>query len=330
MSEWHFLRPGWFLVLLLLIPAVWLLWQRQSAAAQWRAVIDPELLPHVLGDAALTRRRWPAVLLLIGGLLATIALAGPVWQRLPVPVSRAVQPLVIVLDLSRSMDAADVLPSRLTRARFKIEDVLRLNPDRQTGLVVFTQVPYTVSPITDDVATIRTFLPSLTTHVVPVQGANLTLALEKAAELVSNSGYASADILLLTDSSPDDEAISVAGRLASEGLQLAVLGVGTEEGAPVRLADGSLLKDARGNIVTPALQSASLQALASSVGGRYQELSNGDADLKALLPDAPDTLRADEAPDLMRRADQWIEYAPWLVPWLLLPALLLFRRGMVS
>ena len=330
MNEWHFLRPGWFALLLLLLPAVWMLWRREPGRAQWRAVVDPQLLPYVLGEGSTQRQRWPAIVLGLSGLLAIVMLAGPVWQRLPVPVTRAVQPLVIVLDLSRSMDAEDVRPSRLSRARFKVEDVLRLNPDRQTGLVVFSAVPYTVSPITDDVATIRAFLPSLTTDVVPVQGANIALALEKAAELISNSRYDRADILLVTDSAPEAGAEAVVSTLAGEGITLAVLSVGSREGAPVRLADGSLLKDASGSIVTPGVDIGALRSLASSGQGRFRELGNGDADLRALLPDAPQTTTTVQDEQVARRADQWVEYAPWLIPLLMVPALLLFRRGVVS
>ncbi|MDO6461135.1 VWA domain-containing protein [Granulosicoccaceae sp. 1_MG-2023] len=329
MAEWHFLRPAWFALLILLVPAVLLLWQRRTGAARWQGVIDPALMPYVLNSPAADRQRWPAVVLGVFGLAAIIALAGPVWQRLPVPLSRAVQPLVIVLDLSRSMDAADVRPSRLARARFKIDDVLRLNPDRQTGLVVFSEVPYTVSPITDDVATVATFLPSLTTDVVPVQGANTALALEKAAELIANSRYPKADILLISDSAPGEAALAVAGGLPAAGISLSVLGVGTAEGAPVRLSDGSLLKDADGAIVTPALAEQGLQALAAAAGGRYRRLGTGDADLRYLLPDAPVAVEAPQESQSARRADQWIEYAPWLLPLLMLPGLLLFRRGML-
>ena len=138
MTEFHFLRPLWLLAL----PAVALLviglLHAKRSSRSWAAVCDAPLLPFVLaGQREAPRRSLAPWLVGIAGSLLVIALAGPTWERLPQPVFRDQSALVIALDLSRSMDAADVKPSRLIRARQKITDILRTRQTGQTALLVY-------------------------------------------------------------------------------------------------------------------------------------------------------------------------------------------------
>ena len=136
----------------------------KASSGLWQSVCDAELLPHVLIDRPLQHQRWPLLLYGLSGLLVIVALAGPTWERLPVPVFRNDSALVIALDLSRSMDATDIKPSRLERARFKIIDILRRRKDGQTALIVYAGDAFVVTPLTDDTETIRSQLPALTTR----------------------------------------------------------------------------------------------------------------------------------------------------------------------
>ena len=152
MAEFHFIRPWW----LLLIPAgAWLIWRLargRAMAGLWQAWVDEALHPLVLrvADRALRDSRW----LLSGAwaacALAILALAGPTWERLPVPAVRSSEALVVVLDLSRSMDVGDVEPSRLARAKLKLLSMLQRRDNGQTGLVVFSAHAFTVTPLTTD------------------------------------------------------------------------------------------------------------------------------------------------------------------------------------
>ena len=134
MSEFHFLRPFWLLTLIPLAGLSWHMVRLMREGGDWRRVCDPALLPYILVhySAGKTSRR-ASWLFTLGGVLAILALAGPVWERLPVPAFRSEAALVIALDLSKIMDAADIKPSRLDRARFKMADQFKQRTDGLTA-----------------------------------------------------------------------------------------------------------------------------------------------------------------------------------------------------
>ena len=146
------------------------------------------LLPHLLmrRDAA----AFPLLPLLMGAglLLAVLALAGPAWHSRDVPVHRVKQARIVVLDLSRSMDAPDVQPSRLARARLKAAEVFAMTEEGQAGLVVFAGDAFAVSPLTDDGATLTAMLPALSTDLMPARGSRADLGLRRAGELFAQAG----------------------------------------------------------------------------------------------------------------------------------------------
>ena len=129
-AEFHFLRPDWIWALPAVLVLAFALARRQLTPGSWHRVVSPALLPYVLSSKPLAGLRYRWWLLALGGATAILSLAGPSWNRLEQPVFRAEQALVIALDLSRSMDAQDVSPSRLTRARLKILDILE---ERRSG-----------------------------------------------------------------------------------------------------------------------------------------------------------------------------------------------------
>jgi len=186
-QDFHFIRPWWLLMLLPVLAGLARLWWRRASDSAWRGVVSPELLPHLLLEEALRRPRWPLMLVFAGFVLAILAVAGPTWERLPQPVFSNQSSLVIALDLSRSMDARDIKPSRLQSARFKVEDILHLRKEGQTALIAFAGAAFTVSPLTDDARTIISQLPALTTDIMPVQGSNTAGAIRLATELLQQA-----------------------------------------------------------------------------------------------------------------------------------------------
>ncbi|MDQ2696524.1 MAG: VWA domain-containing protein, partial [Pseudomonadota bacterium] len=223
-ADFHFLRPLWLLALLPLPLVLWQL-RRAAGAGAWRKVCDPHLLAQLLSDSQGGGRKIPLALLGIGWLLAVLALAGPVWSQYPLPVMQSRDALVIVLDLSRSMLAADLKPSRLVQARFKAADALERRREGQTGLVAFAGDAFAVAPLTTDSATLTALLPVLSPDIMPVQGSRADLGLEKAGELLDGIG----DVLLITDSA-DAAALAAARALRERGVTVSVLGVGTPAG----------------------------------------------------------------------------------------------------
>ncbi len=328
----HFLRPLWLLALL---PLPWLLWRLarlNPGAEAWRGLVDAHLLAHLLVAEGARARRLPRVLLTLGWLLGVTALAGPVWERLPAPLYQAQAQRVIVLDLSPDMDAQDLTPSRLARARFEILDLLAAAAEGETALLAYGAEPFLVSPLTQDAATIAAQVPDLETALLPVRGPKRTdLALEAAGDLLQRSGSPEGDIILLTADPERPEAVrSQVARLRDLGYRTSVLGLGTEKGAPVPRAEGGFEADAQGGIRLTRLRPDLLADLAAAGGGRYVTLAADESDTLALLPEA----RLDVAERRLgvdgprdAQADQWREEGPWLLLALLPLAALAFRRG---
>lgn len=155
-AEFHFLRPVWLLLVPVLIFVAWRVGSGRGAASGWRAVVDRALQPFVLREGTSgPSGRGPLLVAVAAAALVSLALAGPAWDRLPVPAYRSDEALVVALDLSRSMDATDVEPTRLARARLKLLDLLDRRTSGQTALVVFTSNAFTVTPLTSDTRTIK-------------------------------------------------------------------------------------------------------------------------------------------------------------------------------
>lgn len=327
LSEFHFLRPLW---LLAFIPLVWLIWRMAKSSLvsrSWEAVVDKQLLPYILIGSRVARGVMPSVLLGLCGALAILALAGPVWEKLPQPVFSTRTALVIALDLSRSMNAPDVLPTRLERARFKITDLLAKRAEGQTALLVYAGDAFAVTPLTDDVATIDSQLGALTTDIMPVQGSHTGPAIAMAAELLKKGGAPKGDILLITDEVDLDATEIEARKAAANGYRVSVLGAGTPEGAPIAKQDGGFMTDENGEIIVPRLDEASLQQLASAGGGRYLQIAQDDADVDALDGFFVSATNETDIQSTEFETDVWREQGPWLLLMLIPIAAFAFRRG---
>jgi len=327
----HFIRPQWFWALLpLSLLFVWL-WRRRLRAGSWRRVVAPSLLPYVLVEGTESRPLWPWVAAALGALLAVTALAGPAWEKIRQPVFRRQSALVVLLDLSRSMDAADVYPSRLQRARQKLIDILQARKEGRTALVVYAAEPFVVSPLTDDSHTIISQLSALTTDLMPAQGSRLDLAIGKAVKLLRQAGMTRGHVLAITDGVdgiPASALEHAVDELRRAGYRLSLLGVGTAAGAPIPQAAGGFVKDASGAIVVPKLDPGAVTAVARAGGGIARFLSPDDSDTHALVAEFSRHLTRDPGRQVEGlKADRWLDEGPWLLLPLLVLALTGFRRG---
>lgn len=325
--DFHFLRPLWFLAI---IPALLLFLAIRRARADaggWDKEIDSSLLPYLLDGESGKQRRWPLVLLLLAWLLASLGLAGPVWEKLPQPVQKKADALVIIQDLSLSFLAKDLSPNRLTRARHKLLDILRNRKEGTTALIVYSGDAHVVTPLTDDTNTIAAMVPDLAPAMMPSFGSNLPAAVTLALRLFRDGAGSGGQILLLTDEVAPEDVDKVVKLLAGKKVVLSVLGVGTEDGGPIPKNDGGFLKDELDNIVIPRLNRTVLQELAEKNGGRYSDLTLADGDFKYLLAAASPLKNEEQYRQIDREADQWQEQGYWLALLLLPLALLAFRRG---
>jgi Ca-activated chloride channel family protein len=323
----HFLRPAWLLGL----PVVWgwVFWlaRRRSRDGNWAMLIDPELLPGLrlaAGSGKDAHSPWPW--LALAWTLALLALAGPAWQKDTTAAWRAPAAWVLVLDLSPSMAATDLAPNRVSRARYAIDDLLAAARDARVGLVAFGDEAFTVTPLTEDVATVRALLPSLTPDIMPTAGDNLAPALDQAGKLLRQSGQKNAQVVVVSDGFADPTAaFAAAQRLHDQGATLNVVGIGSAAGAPLTKPGGGLALDAQGQPRLVRLDADRLRQLAGSGGGRYVDL----AELPSLIGDV--RARSGRAGGASGVAGvgvaHWRDAGIWLLPVLLLVAAFLGRRG---
>ncbi|WP_257297032.1 VWA domain-containing protein [Endozoicomonas sp. YOMI1] len=326
-DQFHFLRPLWLMLLLPCITLVFLLWRQHRDRGNWSKVIAPALLPWLLAGEQQKPARWPLMLVLTGWVIASLALAGPAWQKQPVPISKHQQPWVVAVDLSYHMYAADLTPNRLTRVRFKLQDLFNQRSEGLSALVAYAGSAHTVAPLTDDSRTLNNLAKALGPDIMPVQGNNPIAAVRLAKQLLTRGSSESGDILLVTGAMTQAQAEQISSLLQNSGIRLSILGTGTEQGAPIPLPDGGYLKNQQGAIVVPQLEQSRLQSLARANGGRYQTMTVAATDLQALLPTDNINQLFSGQTSTDREFDQWYDAGYWLV-WLLLPAALLgFRRG---
>lgn len=327
MTEFHFLRPLW-LLLLLILPVLYVVLKRQgSGDSGWSGLIPEQFLSPVMRRYSASAQKQPSRLLpLISAVLVlTLALAGPAWREAPTPLKKPGDSLVIVLDLSLSMLATDLEPDRLTRAKRKIQDILAVREGSLTGLIVYSGDAHVVTPLTDDANTLIGMLNVLDPVIMPAQGNRTDLAISKARTLLEQGAPGKGRILLITDGVSDRYLKPISNTLTGTGFTLSTLAAGTRDGGPIPLARSGFIKD-NGNIVITRTYPAKLAKLAHNNSGQSHELTLDGSDIAALSLSPVDSDEWQDT-DSKLTVDRWQDDGYWLL-WLALPLLLLgWRRG---
>ncbi len=322
-GEFHFLRPWW---LLAIIPLAYLLFTglwRTKGRNIWTGLVDKHLLPYLTVSPGEPNSRLPSILVALGWLGVVLILSGPVWERIPAPRFRPdIPPLVIVLDLSRSMDAIDLKPSRLGVAKAKIRGFLERLPPRQTGLVVYAGQAHTAVPLTEDTRIIVEILGAMETGLVPARGSVAAAGLRQALNLIHRAGEKSGEVLLVTDG-VDDAAVGEARKLAGQEVRVSVLALGTATGGIIPMAEGGFLEFG-GERVRPEMDVAPLLSLARAGKGGFIPFTRTDDDLLQLLSMSAKLGLEDSGKG---HTEVWRERGPYLLLLLLPLALFGFRRG---
>ena len=321
----HFVRPMWFYAFIPLIIFLIMLYRRHGSSMNWKSVCDTKLLPYVLSQSTSKSSRFPLLLAALAAAISIIAAAGPALEKLPKPVYREQSTLVILMDLSQSMDASDLKPTRIERAKLKLLDILKTRQQGQTALIVYAADAFVVTPLTDDTNTIANLVPTLQTGLMPSQGSHAYIAIEKSIELLQQAGASQGDVLLITDGIADRDQQAIKN-LTSKGYRLSVLSVGTEAGSPVSL-NGGFLQDSSGAIVIPKLIPKDLQRAALNGGGLYVQLQSDDADTSTLskLFSSRKVNENENTEGMELTADIWQEEGPWLLL-LIIPLVALWAR----
>ncbi len=280
----------WLLNLLWLVPVaafMFLYLYRQKRRAMERFA-DAELMTRLAGE----RARGMAVLrplLVLGAIsLLAVALAGPRWGSHYEEVSRRGVDIMLALDVSSSMRVQDVDPDRFERARREIADLMKVMEGDRAGLVIFSGAAFVQCPLTLDYGAVRMFLNSLYPGMMRARGTDIGAAVDACVDSFDFNASTDKVIVLFTDGEDNEgRGERAAMAAAARGVKIFVFGVGTPEGGPIPVADGSggFVKDSRGNVVISKLEEQGLVKIASSSGGVYARSDSGDMDLDRIYFD---------------------------------------------
>lgn len=319
-ADFHFIRP-WVLALLLLPVAIlWLASRAGDVRAQWKGMIAPHLLDSLLVDGSKKSTIRPSWLLASVLVLGIAGAAGPTWQREAPPFVQDTAPLVIAVDLSRTMDAIDVSPSRIERAKLKIKDIVDARAGARTAIVAYAGSAHLVLPPTEDAALLESYSDALSTRIMPKPGKDTATALKLADGLLEKEG-STGTILLLTDG-VEPAAVDV---MKSSSSGIVVLGIGTSAGGPVKGPDGSFASDASGERLFSKLDVSGLQKIGDDAGAKVATITDDDADVRWVMQ----RVRSNFAQKQSSEGDRWRDGGWWLVVPLSIAMALSFRKGWV-
>lgn len=263
LSHFHFLRPGWGLLLLPTSLLLWYLWHQGRQQQRFARIIAPHLLEHLRIRRFASRWFTPRSATAVFIILLALLLMGPSWRQQPSPLHQDEAAMVLLVDVSSSMNQKDIQPSRLQRSKQKISDLLALSPDKKAALIVYAGSAHTVLSLTADRDILEQYLDAIDSSIMPRSGKFPEYALTRVDEVLRNkSGPAS--IVLFSDGLGADSANAFSRYFQQSPHQLLILGAGSET-----VADGGF-----------ALERQALRDLASRVGGHYYDLSIDDSDVR--------------------------------------------------
>ncbi|WP_019612963.1 vWA domain-containing protein, partial [Psychromonas ossibalaenae] len=320
----EFLRPLWLLGIIVVVLFSLLRYQ-SSKNNRVQTLIAPHLSKNLVSAPDKSNAGQFAFSAL--AVIACISLSGPSWRQLELPVYEMEKAQVVVLDLSYSMYATDAKPSRLTQAKYKAIDLIKKWSEGEKGLITYAGDAFTISPLTVDGNSIINHIPHLSPAIMPVTGSRADLALEKAIELMTNAGYKQGHIVFLSDDIDKQTADKMIKDLQGTNWVVSILAMATPQGAPIKLPDGSLLKDESGRIVVPKLNGKPFYDITRASGGMYLTFTNTAEDVDKLAEHfSIKEARRNESQQSAKN-EMAIDDGYWLA-FLLLPLfLLLFRKG---
>jgi len=311
LAAFHFIRPGWFVLVVPAALIIWAILRRQDPLRSWQAVIAPELLQHLVVQKEMRRSRLrPAVLMAIAWFVGIVALAGPSWKKEPTPLTEDLAALFIVLKVTPEMLAEDIQPNRLARAAQKIGDFLALRPGTRTGLIAYAGSAHLVMPLTTDPEVIRFFASELVPDVMPEAGDNPVEAVALAQRRLQGSGLPGS-ILLVADYVSPEQSAEFPRLRGDAGADVHVYAV----------AGGPELIPPPGSPPAPALDRDAMARAASAGGGTLVLVSPDDSDIRRLDAAVDRSIAA--AP--LIEGERWADSGYWF-SLLFVPMLLLFFR----
>jgi Ca-activated chloride channel family protein len=286
----YFLYAFALIPLLIIIYLIVIRWRKNALKTYGDLSVIVKLFP----DVSRSKRIWKFILFVIAFSFLIIGIVNPQVGTKLEEVKRKGADLMICLDVSNSMKAEDLQPSRLEKSKQALSKLIdNLEGDR-VGIIVFGGQAYVQLPITTDYAAAKMFLASITTDMVPTQGTAIGKAIDLAVESFGKDEGKNKAIVIITDGeNHEDDAVVAAETAVEKGITIHTIGMGSENGAPIPIYKNDVKegyrKDKDGNTVVTKLNEPMLQQIAGAGSGIYVRATNSDAGLKNVL-DAIDKL----------------------------------------
>lgn len=297
LANFHFIRPGW-LLLLPLAAGFWWLWQRRSDPLRgWSEQMDPALLKALVVGRD-SRHSRSSLWLLAGWLLTIVAIAGPAWRLAPSPFANDAAPLMILLKANSSMETTDLPPTRLERAQLKIADLTEMRKGQPLGLIVYAGSAHLVLPPTEDTPVVADMASEISPDIMPVSGDRLDLALQEAARILGEYPQGGHVVVMADSVDTDPDLLQPLRRSLPFAVQFLA----------VNIPESS--------------EYVSLHTAARTLRAPVESIDVEDGDIAGIVRRAKGSTGMQGA----EQSGQWQEAGYWLVPLLGAIVLLSFRR----
>ena len=274
----------YMLFVLALIPFIWLIYiaQRIRSQRKFDAVLDPTLKKALMPMASKAKGWIKLSLYSLALIFLIIAIANPQFGSKTEEVKRKGIDLMIALDISNSMQAEDLYPNRLSRAKRSIEELLTYLRSDRIGIVVFAGEAFVQLPITSDYSAAKLFLNSIESNLIATQGTDIGNAIDLCMRSFDLEAPTSKAIIMISDGEDHEQsAIEAIQRAAEQGVVIHTIGMGSAEGAPIPVYSGGkrigFRKNNTGNTIVTRLNEEMLTDLASSSGGVFVRASNAES-----------------------------------------------------
>jgi Ca-activated chloride channel family protein len=272
------------LILLFVLPAAvgLFIWRARERQRLLDSIGSPDLVRELTGRVSSPRRVVRSGLWLLAAGSLILALARPVWGVDVDTIETQGVSVMVVLDVSASMDAQDVTPSRLERAKLELRQLFDGLAGNEVGLVLFAGTAFVQFPLTTDATSIGTFLSTATTRSITQQGTDLASAIRLAMQAFDEASTPQRTIIVASDGENlEGDPLRAAEEAAGQGIVIDTLGFGGTEGAPIPIRDesGNIVTykaDKSGTLVLSALNETDLKAVAERTGGFYQRATGTD------------------------------------------------------
>ncbi|MCD6273979.1 MAG: VWA domain-containing protein [Deltaproteobacteria bacterium] len=282
-------ESAWAFYFLFIIPVIifLILFENRKKKVTLGLFADANLLPDLIQGLAGTVKKgilfFKGLFFVIAVIFLILACAGPRWGFHLQEVQRKGVDIIFLLDVSSSMQAQDVKPDRLERAKREITDFLKIAGGDRVGLVLFAGDAFVQSPLTLDYDAISMFLGSVTLDTLPVPGTDMGNGIKTALNAFDFKSATDKVIVIITDGEDNEgRGLQQAAKAMEKGVKIFVYGIGDPSGAPIPDETGGFKKDKDGNLILSKLNEKDLRKISEAADGRYVKSVTGDLDLDRL------------------------------------------------